>query len=866
MAQFIKIMVWIIFIFSNEVSSKTWNFRENPILNVSKTLNTNLDSLPSSSEISSFMGNNWIWPLKEGFIANRWSLQNTKNKKEKRDYKLLKKSGLSNIDLTQLSPSEKLDLILGNKNWKFTKFLKTNLKKFKNGGLYLELAFAETSLQFSDQKPLSLKTDSGLIPIGSSDFKAILSANYFLNHARKAKFLGEICLENFAKINSLKKKYSELELNQIINSSKCSGLNPGAFHVMLSNFLGEKDQGISLDLARDRKLKVRPIIGYISNIKKKRKDLVSVTTFLKYLEPSRPHWLNSLPGERGYTIFKYDLELDKLGNIVGGTWTSANRVDFIVIPKKINLQGVFTKIKGNIDRNEIFKNKTITQKLILKDLLNRVSKREKVPKSTIDGLLTEYSKASLEYYRRKKAIKKNFRKINTREVDTEREILLKRLEKHKIQGKLQKIHQGIVETATMKSGNIFKKFLLIRSLNNKFLDKARVNSEGNDLRVLGQMVFIQKKLINNYFKKSIDKRVDIDSLYLKYLMEDSLYKRKYVLTKSKDFLTQSKTFLSGLQEEADFFKLNRRGRIFPKKGSALDGKIQSLKKGEPSAFKKLSKKIILKNKVSNTKGWKEFVKPGPKRTIASIEEISPEEDLINYLNFSLDQKELKNAYTTNLFKISMFQRKGKKAKKLTSQKQINSKLKQDILNEISVEKKTLNFDYYLLNSFRENIRLMQAPLYSDQKLEKVRLELLNDYQKNLDKSRDLNHRFLNAIMTGGQKSFNKLLKLSPSLIYQNEAGDNAIMTAAKYGREAMLQKLIRKNKKLVNLENPKGQNALFLTVINENKIDENTRLEIIKSLLNAGINKNVRDRMGKTPKDYIPDSGAMEAKLENLLQ
>jgi len=380
------------------------------------------------------------------------------------------------------------------------------------------------------------------------------------------------------------------------------------------------------------------------------------------------------------------------------------------------------------------------------------------------------------------------------------------------------------------------------------------------------MAFIQKKLINNYFKKSIDKRVDIDSLYLKYLMEDNLYKRKYIQTKSEFFLSQSNKFLSGLQAEADFFKLNRRGRIFPKKGSSFDGKLSELNKGEPSSFKRLSKKIILKNKVSSAKAWKSLMRPSPKRTIASVEDISPSQELKTYLSFSLDPKKLKNVYTINLFKISLALKKERKGKKHVTQKQLNNLLKGDLLNEIRAQKSNLNFKTYLSNSFRENLTSLKGRLYNDQKLETVRLELLKEYQKIFDQGESLNQKFLNAIMSGNLREFNKLLKLAPSINYKSDAGENPIMTAAKYGQKAMLRKLITRNRKLINLENSMGQNALFLAVINEKKIDEQTRLEVIKSLLGGGINKNIRDRLGKLPKDYIPDSGPMEAKLENLLR
>jgi len=860
MSKAIWLTISLPLIFLSTANSKSWNYRENPILKVSKTLNINLDSLPQSGEVSKFMGDNWIWPLKEGFISNRWSLQNPKKNSEKYKYKLLKTTGLDNIDIGQLSPAEKFDLFSKNTDWNFTISLKNYLKKSKNLGLYLELSFAETSLNYPDQTPLTVKNDSQIINFGSSDLKALITANYFLNYAKKARFLGEICLKNFSKI----KQSSDGDISSIIDSSRCHGLNPGTFHIMISNFLGIKDQGISLDLKRDKTLKIRPIIGFISKIKKftSQKNLVEVTTYLKYLRPSRPTWINEVAGVRGYTILKYNLELDKKGNITGGQWISANRPDFLVIPKRLRLKGIFTKIAGNIKNVPNYKNKALTQKLIIKDLLNRISKKEKISNVTLNKFIIEYANTSKEYYKQKKALKRQLRKINTREIDTERDILLKRLSKHKMQGKLRSIHEAIIDTAMMNTGNIFKKFLLIRSMHRKFIHKARSSNEENDLKTLGKVAFIQKKLINNYFKKSIDKKVDIDSLYLNYLMEASIYKRRSILTKSEDFLTHSKDFLEGLKSESDFFKLNRKGRVFPKKGELLGAKIKELEKDKQSAFKKL----VLKNKVSKSKAWKSFLTSPPSRTIASARDIAPKDELEKYLTLSLDQKKLKNVYITSLLKISIALKKEKKGKKIITQAQLNNKLRADIQEEIAIVKRNYDLDLYLLNSYREKLDQKGNKLFQDQKLEDIKLSLFNEYQQILTKKTGVNQKFLDSIRTGNLKQFKKLQQLTPSLTYKSIEGENAIMTAVKFGQVVMLKKLIKNNQHQINSETANGQNALFLAVINENKIQEVIRFEIIKSLIKAGIKKNTKDRFGKTPRDYVADSGSMEGKLEVLLK
>ena len=64
MAKTLYSLLWIFIIFSTNLNSKTWDYRDNPILKVSETINTHLYSLPQSAEISKFMTSNFNWPIK----------------------------------------------------------------------------------------------------------------------------------------------------------------------------------------------------------------------------------------------------------------------------------------------------------------------------------------------------------------------------------------------------------------------------------------------------------------------------------------------------------------------------------------------------------------------------------------------------------------------------------------------------------------------------------------------------------------------------------------------------------------------------------------------------------------------------------
>src|SRR5690606_6240282 len=126
-------------------------------------------------------------------------------------------------------------------------------------------------------------------------------------------------------------------------SAHCRDINAGTFHVTLANVVGLDNQGFVADIVRDRQVWNQPvqgyettIVGYTDNVYVNAAPgtvkIVTVRTNLSYAVESHPHW-NPLGAIEPYpyiasSTLSYTLELDAIGNILGGEWLQGERPDF----------------------------------------------------------------------------------------------------------------------------------------------------------------------------------------------------------------------------------------------------------------------------------------------------------------------------------------------------------------------------------------------------------------------------------------------------------------------------------------------------------------------------------------------------------
>ena len=144
-----------------------------------------------------------------------------------------------------------------------------------------------------------------------------------------------------------------------MESANCRGVNPGAFHIILGNMIGINDEGFVADVTRDIEVWNQAIYGYESQIVQERyKNFsrgvdkrtvkeVKVDMVMYYTIEIASTW-NKSNSKRSLKAIKYKywLELDEFNNIIGGTWISHDRPDFLWKMNKPQFTGELSFIKN----------------------------------------------------------------------------------------------------------------------------------------------------------------------------------------------------------------------------------------------------------------------------------------------------------------------------------------------------------------------------------------------------------------------------------------------------------------------------------------------------------------------------------------
>ena len=193
----------------------------------------------------------------------------------------------------------------------------------------------------------------------SSDLKALLTTHLHYNDSSKTKFLGSRCNLDFSELEEKYKRglITKDELNYNMNRPECQDTNPGAFHVILTNFIGRLNKSFIIDKTRDLEVWNQPVYGYSSQVLERKKGAsegahpntkkeVIVETVVYYIsEVSQSYERRLDPKAIAAITLVYKLELNILGRIIGGTWLSHERPDFIWAQSKPAFQNEFTQLE-----------------------------------------------------------------------------------------------------------------------------------------------------------------------------------------------------------------------------------------------------------------------------------------------------------------------------------------------------------------------------------------------------------------------------------------------------------------------------------------------------------------------------------------
>jgi hypothetical protein len=339
---------YLLFIFSSHAMARTmgqkekWRGVSDPLI-LNKTYESRLYMLPlkGSIERSHTIWSGDYWPLNKGIINYRWNAYsyNQISSPSKSDLE-----NMSQAEIAQLSPSEKIDIINHRFDYPLKKSVQENANPLAQDWEGICHGWAMASLHHQEPSPKIIIGPKGIaIPFGSSDIKGLLSYFYaFASKTRDYRQMGSRCDSEVG--------------NQDENCEE--DLNAGAFHIILANQIGLENKSFIVDTYRLNQVWNHPVLSFETKILREERPATNAApgtkrstllrTTIQYIGESRNSWYPQ-NGTRERIVklqnLDYVLEINSYGEIIGGMWKSKERPDFLWIEDKTQkFSGHFNKL------------------------------------------------------------------------------------------------------------------------------------------------------------------------------------------------------------------------------------------------------------------------------------------------------------------------------------------------------------------------------------------------------------------------------------------------------------------------------------------------------------------------------------------
>ena len=324
-----------------------------------------------SKELSEQPWSDDYWAIANGVLAHRYAHESGE-KEHQWDQALSKFKDSPTQDLIDqglihmLSPAEKYDLLVGDKNYTLTNAMFLEGKQYydRSGkvepwmGICHGWAAAAYMLP-RPKKTIWVKSSDGKydIPFYPADIKALGSLLYAKNKY-ESTFIGGRC-------NTKDPKRDE---NGRVIDQECFDNNPASWHFAVVNQIGLNNRSMIIDATFDYEVWNQPVLSYdikyfnpekyiyASNLQDAKTTKAQFTTdkFKKYRDPRTVAYVGiemdikyivettprpvdqdseQYDGIKEVT-YRYDLELDKNNNVIGGEWYTNLHPDFLWTPTK----------------------------------------------------------------------------------------------------------------------------------------------------------------------------------------------------------------------------------------------------------------------------------------------------------------------------------------------------------------------------------------------------------------------------------------------------------------------------------------------------------------------------------------------------
>lgn len=294
----------------------------------------------------------WYWPLSEGGMVNRYAdpAMPPRESPWGEIYQFLTGS-LGSGALEQLSPAEKYDLLIGDSQFSVSRAMLETANDHASGGSVESwygycAGWANASIMLPrPQHSVTVLAADGRtwIPFRPSDIKA-LAALLWTNGVAPARVVGTLCQDNPVRRDPTTGRAEKIA---------CRDTNPATFHLAITNQLGAAGRSLLIDSDSGYQVWNQPLVSYSYSYfhpatgqagsledSHVRVDslpndpfrgtralgtvfVVGIETRLTFVYQTRPRVEDvDSPAwdELRNPVYRYELELDASGRIIGGEW------------------------------------------------------------------------------------------------------------------------------------------------------------------------------------------------------------------------------------------------------------------------------------------------------------------------------------------------------------------------------------------------------------------------------------------------------------------------------------------------------------------------------------------------------------------
>jgi len=316
-----------------------------------------------SAELSQSPWSGWYWPLSEGGLAYRYADPDFPSTAGWTSILNYLKTHQGQGPISRLSPAEKYDLLVGDQNFSLTQaMLQLSEDHSSQGSIDSWMGFCTGWALSSIMLPRPTHSVTLLAADGRteieflpSDIKA-LGSLLWTTGSSPALVVGTTCEENPVQ--------RDLITGRPLHSF-CRDTNPATFHLAMTHILGlnrrsfliDSDSGFQIwnqPVSSYKTSFFNPITGNAGSIELSKVSLANYTkdpfhsvrapetafligvethlTFIYETRPSSEKTDSETWDEKRHPIYRYELELDSSGKIIGGEWLTRLHPDVMWTP------------------------------------------------------------------------------------------------------------------------------------------------------------------------------------------------------------------------------------------------------------------------------------------------------------------------------------------------------------------------------------------------------------------------------------------------------------------------------------------------------------------------------------------------------